>query len=54
MPCPFKPGDRIRPIAMFEHHDYRRGESYEVVRIDSNDSTLNARDEHGRIGAWIR
>ena len=53
-PCPFKAGDRIRPIAMFEHHDYRRGESYEVVQIDSNDSTLRARDEHGRTGKWIR
>lgn len=54
MPCPFKPGDRIRPTAMFEHHDYRRGESYEVVQIDPNDSTLQARDEHGRVGHWIR
>ena len=54
MPCPFKPGDRIRPIAMFEHHDYRRGESYEVVEIDPNDSTLKARAEHGQTGAWIR
>lgn len=51
--CPFKPGDRIRPIAMFEHHDYRRGESYEVVEIDTGDSTLKARDEHGQVGAWI-
>ena len=52
--CPFKVGDRIRPIAMFEHHDYRRGESYEVMNIDPNDSTLNARDEHGQTGRWIR
>jgi hypothetical protein len=54
MPCPFKPGDRIRPIAMFEHHDYRRGESYEVIEIDPNDSTLKARAEHGQTGSWIR
>ena len=53
-PCPFKVGDRIRPIAMFEHHDYRRGESYDVVNIDPNDSTLRARDEHGQTGRWIR
>jgi len=53
-PCPFCIGDRIRPIAMFECHDYRRGESYEVVEIDPNDSTLKARDEHGQIGRWIR
>lgn len=52
--CPFNVGDRIRPIAMFEHHNYRRGESYEVVEIDPNDSTLKARDEHGDIGHWIR
>ena len=52
--CPFKVGDRIRPTAMFEHHDYRRGESYEVVNIDPNDSTLQARDEHGQTGRWIR
>lgn len=54
IPCPFKVGDQIRPVAMFEHHDYRRGESYEVVQIDPNDSTLQARDEHGQTGAWIR
>lgn len=53
-PCPFKEGERIRPIAMFEHHDYRRGESYEVVSIDPGDSTLKARDEHGQTGRWIR
>lgn len=39
---------------MFEHHDYRRGESYEVVAIDPNDSSLKARDEHGATGRWIR
>lgn len=54
MPCPFKQGDSIRPVAMFEHHDYRRGESYTVVEIDPNDSTLKARDEHGQTGRWIR
>ncbi|MEY4244237.1 MAG: hypothetical protein RLZZ245_1822 [Verrucomicrobiota bacterium] len=53
-PCPFKVGDRIRPIAMFHCHDYRRGESYDVVNIDPNDSTLQARDEHGQTGRWIR
>jgi len=53
-PCQFKTGDRIRPIAMFENHDYRRGESYEVVDIDPNDQTLRARDEHGNTGRWIR
>lgn len=52
--CPFKPGDRIQPTAMFEHHDYRRGESYEVVNIDTNDSTLRARDNQGTLGSWIR
>ena len=54
IPCPFKVGDRIRPIDMFECHDYRRGECYEVMEIDHRDGTLNARDEHGRTGAWIR
>lgn len=39
---------------MFEHHDYRRGESYEVVRIDPSDGTLKARDYHGDTGSWIR
>lgn len=39
---------------MFEHHDYRHGESYEVVQIDPNDATLQARDEHGQTGRWIR
>lgn len=52
--CPFKMGDRIRSTAMYENHGYRRGESYEIVKIDSNDSTLKARDEDGRIGEWIR
>ena len=51
---PFRIGDRICPIAMFDHHDYRRGESYTVVEIDPNDSTLKARDEHGQNGRWIR
>lgn len=54
MPCPFKPGDRIRPTAMSEHHNYRRGESYEVIEIDPNDYTLKARDGHGQTGRWIR
>ena len=53
-PCPFAIGSRIRPIAMFDHHDYRRGENYEVTAIDPNDSTLQARDEHGQTGRWIR
>jgi hypothetical protein len=53
-PCPFKVGDRILPIDKFEHHDYRRGESYVVVEIDGGDSTLKARDEHGQTGRWIR
>ena len=53
-PCPFKVSDRIRSTAMFENHGYRRGESYEIVKIDSNDSTLKARDENGQIGGWIR
>jgi hypothetical protein len=52
--CPFRVSERIRPIAMFDCHDYRRGESYEVVNIDTNDSTLQARDEHGQLGRWIR
>ena len=54
VPCQFKTGDRIRAIAMFEHHDYRRDESYEVVHIDTNDQTLQARDENGQVGHWIR
>ena len=54
LPCPFKVGDRIRPFAMFECHDYRPGESYEVVEIDPNDGTLRARDVHGEVGPWIR
>ena len=53
-PCPFAIGSRIRPIANFEHHDYRRGESYEVTSVDCNDSTLQGRDEHGQTGRWIR
>ena len=52
--CPFKPGDRIRPTAMFAHHDYQRGETYEVVDIDRNDSTLRARDVAGNTRSWIR
>jgi len=53
-PCPFKPGDRIRPIAMFDRHDYQRGETYEVVEIDCGDSTLRARDAGGGVRSWIR
>ena len=53
-PCPFKTGDRIHPIAMFECHDSRRGETYEVVEIDTNDSTLRARDAQGQVHDWIR
>lgn len=53
-PCKFKIGDRIRPIDMFDHHDYRRDETYEVVEIDHNDGTLRARDEKGEVGRWIR
>ncbi len=52
--CPFKLGERIRPIAMFDCHDYRRDESYEVTEIDTRDSTLRARDENGQTGSWIR
>lgn len=52
-PCPFAIGSRIRPIANFEHHPYCRGVSYEVTSVDSDDSTLRARDEHGHIGRWI-
>lgn len=53
-PCPFKPGDRIQPVAMFEHHDYRQGETYTVAEIDAGDSTLRARNSSGVIGSWIR
>jgi hypothetical protein len=53
-PCKFKIGDRIRATAMFDRHDYRRDETYEVVEIDHNDSTLRARDETGAVGRWIR
>lgn len=53
-PCPFRPGDRIRPTAMFEHHDYEEGQTYVVVDIDTGDFTLRARDEHGKTGSWIR
>ena len=52
--CPFKPGDIIHPTDMFKHHGYRRGESYEVVNIDPNDSTLRAKDKQGNLGSWIR
>lgn len=52
--CPFHVGERIRPIAMFEAHDYRRGEIYQVVNIDENDSTLQARDRAGQMMRWIR
>ena len=52
--CPFAIGSSIRPIAMFDHHDYRCGENYEVTAVDPNDSTLQARDEHGQTGRWIR
>lgn len=52
--CPFKVGERIRPIAKFDCHDYRRGESYEVTEIDPRDSTLRARDANGQTGSWIR
>lgn len=52
--CPFKPGDRIRAVAMFEHHDYEGGRNYTVRDIDPNDSTLRALDENGKRGSWIR
>lgn len=52
--CPFKPGDRIQPVSMFEHHDYRQGESYTVAEIDTRDSTLRARGSSGALGSWIR
>jgi len=51
---PFKPGDRIRPIAMFERHGYLVGEVYTVTEIDANDSTLRARNAVGEDGRWIR
>ncbi len=53
-PCPFKVGDRFRPIAMFDHHDYRDGETYTVVNIDPNDSTLRGTNSAGTKGNWIR
>lgn len=53
-PCPFRKGDIIRPVAMFQHHDYREGETYTVEDIDAADATLRARDSSGAIHAWIR
>jgi hypothetical protein len=51
---PFKTGDRIRPIGMFEHHRYKIREIYVVTQIDRNDSTLKARNAEGVDGSWIR
>jgi len=52
--CPFRPGDSIQAISMFDCHDYVRGKTYTVVRIDPNDSTLNAKDSTGKVHGWIR
>lgn len=52
--CPFRPGDSIQAISMFNCHDYERGKTYTVVRIDSNDSTLSAKDSTGKVHGWIR
>jgi hypothetical protein len=54
LPCPFQTGDRIRPVAMFEHHNYEEGRSYSVSEIDPGDCTLRARDENDSLGGWIR
>lgn len=54
MPFPYQAGDRIRPLAGFGRHGYRRGECYQVVEIDSDNRTLRAHDVNGRIGQWIR
>jgi len=52
--CPFRPGDSIQAISMFNCHDYVRGKTYTVVSIDPNDSTLNAKDSGGKVHGWIR
>jgi hypothetical protein len=52
--CTFMRGDRIEPIAMFEHHDYVKGETYTVSDIDRGDLTLRARDASGAVKSWIR
>jgi len=52
--CSFRPGDSIQAISMFDCHDYVRGRTYTVVRIDSSDSTLSAKDSTGKVHGWIR
>jgi hypothetical protein len=52
--APFAAGMKIRPIGHFGRHSYQQGKTYTVVSVDSNDSTLRARDSAGEEGNWIR
>lgn len=53
-PPPFAVGMKIRPTRNFGRHSYQNGKTYTVVSVDSNDSTLRARDSSGDEGNWIR
>jgi hypothetical protein len=51
--CPFKVGDRIRAVAIFEQHRYKPGEIHVVTQIDPNDisdgDTRNPESAHKKI-----
>ena len=53
-PPPFAVGSKIRPTGHFGRHSYQQGKTYTVVSVDTNDSTLRARDSAGEEGNWIR
>lgn len=46
-------GDRIRVVGNSHSNSYQPGVTYEVVRVDKNDSTLIAASPSGQEGGWI-